>query len=100
MRIDLHMLTTTDNPFDPLTDYDAWYNWDRRLYDSNGLLARVTYTSDDLSELEQILAQEQGIEDIVTHNVSGVHKKVKFGVYEFPDSESGEDTGGAVSSAA
>lgn len=75
--MDLHMLTTTDNPFSPVTQYDEWLAWDLPRYNSNALLARVVHTSLDLSDADQVLAIEQGIDEIVTENVSGVHTKVR-----------------------
>jgi hypothetical protein len=72
-----HMLTTTDNPFSPVTQYDAWRTWDvAHGYDSNGLLARVTVSSLDLSDQLQEEAIEDAIDEIVTQNVSGMHTKV------------------------
>jgi hypothetical protein len=74
----LHMLTTTDNPFSPLTDYDEWRVWDEiHGYCTNNLLARVTYSSPDLPPADQIQAIEDAIDEIVTENVSGVHTKVR-----------------------
>lgn len=70
------MLTTVDNPFDPFEEFDDWYNWDESSgYHSTALLARVVISSDELSELDQRLAYEAGIDEIVKENVSGVHKK-------------------------
>ena len=80
--MDLHMLSTEDNPYSPVTHYDQWLTWDMARYNSNALLARVTYTSADLSETDQALAIEQAIDDIVRENVSGVHIKVKAGTLE------------------
>lgn len=77
--MDLYMLTTTDNPYDPLTQYDQWLAWDFPRYDSNGLLARVVYSSPDLSDADQQLAIQEGIDEIVDENVSGVHTKIKTG---------------------
>jgi hypothetical protein len=71
------MLTTIDNPFDPFTDYEAWYAWDHRSgYHSPGVLAAVAVTSDELSETEFLEAIEDAIDYIVEENISGVHKKV------------------------
>lgn len=71
------MLTTIDNPHDPFTDYDAWYAYDyRKGYHTPGLLARVAVVSDELSDVDQHLAIERAIDEIVKENVSGVHKKV------------------------
>lgn len=71
-----HMLTTIDNPFSPVTQYEAWRAWDLPRYDSNGLLARVAVTSQDLSDADKELAIEQAIDEIVEQNVSGKHMKV------------------------
>lgn len=72
-----YMLTTVDNPFDPFTEWDEWYAFDTRHgYHTAGLLARIVITSDDLSDADQTLAIQLGIEEIVRENVSGMHKKV------------------------
>ncbi|HEY6021400.1 MAG TPA: hypothetical protein VIY48_16290 [Candidatus Paceibacterota bacterium] len=71
------MLTTTDNPYDPFTQFDEWYAYDTASgYHSSALLARVIRTSDDLSEADQSVAIEDAIDEIVRENVSGVHRKV------------------------
>ena len=71
------MLTTTDNPYDPFDDYDEWYAYDNsKGYNTPGLLARITITSDELSEPDQYLAIDQAIDEIVLENVSGIFKKV------------------------
>ena len=73
----LHMLTTVDNPFSPVTQYDAWDAWDRAQgYCTNALLARIVRTSDEISEADQVLAIENAIEEIVRENVSGMHMRV------------------------
>lgn len=83
--MDYHMLTTTDNPFSPVTDYDDWMAWDMAHgYHTNSLLARVVYSSHELSDLDQLLAIEDGIDEIVEQNVSGVHTKVRAGTFEVP----------------
>jgi hypothetical protein len=75
--MDYFMLTTTDNPFSPVTQYDEWLTWDMARYNSNALLARVAITSPDLSDADQDLAIQEAIDEIVTENVSGVHTKVR-----------------------
>lgn len=72
------MLTTTDNPFDPFTEYNAWLACDFRLgYHTPSLLARVTVSSHDLSSFDESVAIEDAIDEIVSENVSGVHIKVE-----------------------
>lgn len=71
------MLTTFDNPHDPFTDFDNWYQWDERAgYHSTSFLARIVQTSNEISEPDQDLAIEQAIDEIVRENVLGVHTKV------------------------
>ena len=73
-----YMLTTVDNPFDPFDQWNEWLAYDTRLgYDTPGLLARITNNSNDLSEPDQALAIQSAIDEIVTENVSGMHRKVQ-----------------------
>lgn len=72
------MLTTVDNPFDPFTEWDAWFSWDLTAgYNTSGFLDRVAHTSDELSEADQNRAIQEAIDEIVRENVLGMYKKVK-----------------------
>lgn len=74
------MLTTVDNPFDPFTQFKEWLAYDTRLgYNSLGFLDRVCYVSNDLSEPDQTLAVQDGIDQIIAENVSGMWRKVSRG---------------------
>lgn len=71
------MLTTVDNPFNPLTDWDDWYNYDEsKGYYTSEYLARITKTSDDLGEQEQDRATEEAIDEIIELNPDGFYKKI------------------------
>lgn len=71
------MLTTTDNPFDPFTQWDEWYAYDAQLgYHTPSLLARLVVFSDELSQVDQRLAYEDAINEIVEENILGVYRKV------------------------
>lgn len=71
------MVTTTDNPHSPFDDWDAWYAFDERSgYHTSSFLARVTMISSELSEVDQHLAIEQAVEEIVRENVLGIYIKV------------------------
>lgn len=75
-----YMLTTTDNPWNPWTHYDEWYAFDRgRGYDTPGYLARITNSSNDLSDADQEQAISDAIDEIVELNVLGIYMKI------FPD---------------
>ena len=77
MSTQLHMLTTTDNPFNPITQFDEWYVFDvGHGYNSLSLLARIAPTSDVLSEEQNKRIIEEGIQEIVDLNVSGMHTKI------------------------
>lgn len=73
----VYMLTTTDNPFNPFTQYDSWYAYDvSKGYFTSNFLARIVNTSDDLSERNQRLAINLAIEEILKYNVLGIYIKV------------------------
>ena len=60
------MLTTEDNPFDPWTQYDNWYAFDRdKGYNSPSYQARIAFTSDDLSDEENDQIIDDAIEEII-----------------------------------
>lgn len=84
MTMMMSMLTTVDNPFDPFDQFDEWMVWDvSHGYNTCAFLARVAVVSDDLSEADQELAVELAIDEIVSENVSGMHRKLTRDV---PDS--------------
>lgn len=71
------MLTTVDNPYNPFIHYDDWYAFDEAQgYHTCAFLARITKTSEELSETDQDLANELAIEEIVKENVLGLYRKV------------------------
>lgn len=72
------MLTTTDNPYNPATHWDDWFAYDTSHgYNSSSLLARITLSSDELSDTDQDIARELAIEEICRENVLGIFRKVK-----------------------
>lgn len=77
---DEYMLTTIDNPFNPFEQWDEWYMWDLNAgYHTPGLLARISHVANELSDLDQHLAVQEAIDEIVRENVSGMHRKIKRG---------------------
>jgi hypothetical protein len=68
------MLSTTDNPYNPFTEFDQWYAYDTQVgHHTLALLGRVCITSDELSELDQSRAIDHAMDEIVAENVSGMH---------------------------
>ncbi len=71
-----HMLTTVDNPYNPVTQFDEWNTWDQAAgYNTLAYLARVVRTSDELSDADQSLAYEDAIDSIINEN-GNLYKKV------------------------
>lgn len=71
-------LTTIDNPYDPFTQFDAWYQFDEgKGYHSCAYLARIARTSDQLSSSENDREVERAIDDIIKNDPLGIYKKVK-----------------------
>lgn len=71
------MLTTIDNPWNPYTHWDEWFSYDETSgYHTPGLLARLTITTDELSEADQEVAITQAIEEIIRENIYPFYKKI------------------------
>ena len=78
-------LTTTDNPYDLFTQYDAWYRFDEgKGYHSCAYLARIARTSDQLSDAENEQELERAIDDIIKYDPLGIYKKVKADTKDSP----------------
>lgn len=70
-------LTTTDNPYDPIDQYDQWYAFDtQKGYCTDAYVARILKTSSEFSEEEQARDYENAIDEILSYNLTGNYKKV------------------------
>lgn len=73
-------LTTVDNPYNPIDEYDDWYAFDyQKGYCSDAYLARIIHTSDELSEQQQQDDYERAIDEIISFNPRLYKKIVKEG---------------------
>lgn len=71
-------LTTLDNPFNPATENQYWLEYDRdHGYNTPNLKARYYYSSDELSEIEQIEANNDAVLDVVNNDLTGKYIAVK-----------------------
>lgn len=71
------MLSTSDNPYNPFTDFLKWYMFDiQHGYDTCGYLARVCEYTDDISDREERLSLNDAIEDALRYNLTGNRIKV------------------------
>lgn len=71
------MITTIDNPFSPISQFDKWYQYDMdQGYDTCGYLARIATYSTSFSHKEQEDEIERAIDEMVRLNINGLYKKV------------------------
>lgn len=72
-------LTTIDNPFNPLDEFEKWFNFDTVVkgYNSCAYLARIAKTSDQLTDAENEDEIERAIDEIVRFNPRMYKKIVK-----------------------
>lgn len=73
-------LTTIDNPFNPLDEFEKWFIFDTVVkgYNSCAYLARIAKTSDQLTDAENEDEIERAIDEIVRFN-PGMYKKIVKG---------------------
>lgn len=76
------LLTTTDNPYNPFTNFDEWFSFDsmRARIEQRpticSLLARLTYCSPGIADEDNQQEIIDAINEIVEHNITGKYKKV------------------------
>jgi len=71
------MLSTSDNPFNPWTEFDQWRTWDEQAeYHTLSYLARITRSSHELSELDESQAIDIAIQEILDENITGMYVRI------------------------
>jgi hypothetical protein len=73
-------VTTTDNPYNQLTDYDKWDNYDRlQGYNTSEYLARVVRTTTEFGEGTYIEDINRAVDEIVLLNlISMTHQGISY----------------------
>ena len=70
------MLTTKDNPYSPSTEFDRWLEYDlQKGYNTCGLLARISHTSDALSDQDNMEDIEAAIDEIIFYDPLDLYRK-------------------------
>lgn len=70
-------LTTFDNPFDPLEQFDNWFLFDiEKGYNSCDRLARIARLNDQMTDEEVMIETERAIDQIIEHDFTDTYKKV------------------------
>lgn len=73
-----YMITTIDNPFNPFTQPDEWYQFDEsKGYHTCQILAKLAYTSPELSEEDNTDAINQAVDILCKLNPLGLYKKLE-----------------------
>lgn len=72
------LLTTKDNPFNPFTQWDEWYAYDEGMdYHTCSYLARVAFSSDELSSTDELEALETAARSIIQYDPLDIYKLVE-----------------------
>ena len=63
-------LSTSDNPYDPITQYDEWEQYDSsKRYFTNDFLDRICHTTHELGDMLYIQDIESAIDEAVKYNL-------------------------------
>ena len=82
-------LSTKDNPFNPITQFDDWYRFDMdKGYSSCSYLARITNSSESNNESANVDDVESAIDEIIKYDPFNCYIKVVEEVQEDSNSES------------
>ncbi len=74
-------ITTTDNPYNPITQYDEWERYDsvEHDYKTSSYLARICHATHELSDEMYMEEVEAAIDEIVEMNlISWVYKGISY----------------------
>ena len=90
------MLTTFDNPFNPFTQFEAWFKYDSIVLGYNSCLLLANYSN--VSDIASDEVQEQEIDEAMNEIVRKfptIYKKVLRSDYDTADSDL-DRVGGSV----
>lgn len=78
-------LTTNDNEYDPIDQFDEWFRRDLELgYNTCGYLMTIAHPTDILSDAEELREMESAIDEILAFDFDNHYRKVKKEV-EIPE---------------
>ena len=70
-------ITTIDNPFNPITEFDDWFRYDvDKGYYTCNKLARLTNVREEMSSVEQMNEVERGVDRLIEIDPLDMYKKV------------------------
>lgn len=72
-----YLLTTVDNPYNPHTSWDQWYDYDERMgYYTCSYLARVMSIGDSMTDEECDREYEFAMNEIIKYDVLNLYAKI------------------------
>ena len=72
----IYMITTTDNPWNPFTDYDAWNAYDERCgYNTARTLAALTPNAPELSAAQNQYDINAAMDQMCYYQLTGSDAK-------------------------
>ena len=81
-------LTTFDNPFDPIEQFDSWFMFDvEKGYNSCGYLARIMNDTDSFSDEETDAEIERAIDEIIQYDFLNIYRKIVKEVEDPPEED-------------
>lgn len=73
----IYALTTFDNPYDPVDDFENWLIWDNDMgYGTMSRLARELHITDSMSEDEKDEARKLAIDRIVLNDPTNIFVRI------------------------
>ena len=73
-----YALTTADNPYDPFDQFDDWSMYDHTHgWCCSELLARIAFTSSQLTDEENNHEIERAINEIIKYDFMNIYTKAK-----------------------
>ena len=70
-------ITTTDNPFNPLEDFNSWFLFDiEKGYYTSSKIGRLTNLTDEMTEKEEIEEVERAIDRLIEIDPLDIYIKV------------------------
>lgn len=70
-------ITTIDNPFDPIDEFDQWLLFDlEKGYYTSSTIARLTHLKDDMSQYEEDTEVERAINRLIELDPLDIYIKI------------------------
>ena len=70
-------ITTIDNPYDPIDDFDHWYQYDtEKGYYTSSSIARLSKNISNMTEQEIDIENEKAIDKLIELDPLAIYKKI------------------------